>query len=144
MQLWVQVVAVLCLVELTVAAVPDILALRRSAERAERLLATVEGELPPLLDAVQGLARELRGLTEEARGEVHRLALLTERAQDTVAGVGRVLGAVAGLTRAGQLVGVAAGLKAGLDVFLHRLRRQDGAAPGRFAEGDNDDERREA
>ena len=130
MQLWVQGLAVLCLVALTVAAVPAILALRRSAERAERVLATRESELRPLLGEVQGLVHELRGLTEEARGEVQRVALLTDRAQDAVASVARVFGAVAGLTRAGQLVGVAAGLKAGLDVFLHRLRRQDGAPQG--------------
>ncbi|HXG02209.1 MAG TPA: DUF948 domain-containing protein [Candidatus Binatia bacterium] len=138
MQLWVQVLAVLCLVALTVAAVPAILALRRSAERAERVLATMESELRPLLGEVQGLVHELRGLTEEARGEVQRVALLTDRAHDTVASVGRLFAAVAGLTRAGQLVGVAAGLKAGLDVFLHRLRRQDGASQG------EDDEQRQA
>jgi uncharacterized protein YoxC len=138
MQLWVQVLGVLCLVVLTVVTVPAILALRRSAERAERVLAAVESELRPLLAEVQGLVHELRGLTEEARGEVQRVAILTDRAQDAVASVGRVFGAVAGLTRAGQLVGVAAGLKAGLDVFLHRLRRQDGAVQG------EDDEQREA
>lgn len=141
MQLWVQVVAVLCLLVLTVVAVPAILALRRSAERAERVLAAVEGELPPLLAEVQGLVHELRGLTEEARGEVQRVAILTDRAQDAVASVGRVFGAVAGLTRAGQLVGVAAGLKAGLDVFLHRLRRQDGTPPGEHSQGEHDEPR---
>jgi hypothetical protein len=36
------------------------------------------------------------------------------------------MSAIAGLTRAGQLVGVAASIKTGLDVFLHRLRKQQG------------------
>jgi hypothetical protein len=31
---------------------------------------------------------------------------------------------LSGLTRAGQIVGVAAGLKKGIDVFVQRLRNQ--------------------
>ncbi len=126
MQPWLAAVVAFCLLAVTVALVPTLLALRRSAERAERVLAALETELPPLLGEVQGLVRELRDLGRESRAEVQRIADLTERTQHAVDGVGRLLGAVAGLTRAGQLVGLAAGLKAGLDVFLHRFRKQEG------------------
>src|SRR2546422_525998 len=118
MQPWVQGLVILCLIAITIALVPAIIALRRSAERADRVLAIFEGEL-------RGLVHELRGLSEEARGEMQRIGGLTDRAQDAVEGLSRVMAAVTGLTRAGQLVGVAAGLKTGLEVFLHRLRRND-------------------
>jgi uncharacterized protein YoxC len=123
MQPWVQGLVLLCLVVITVALVPAIIALRRSVERADRVLAILEGDLRPLVGEVRGLVHELRGLSEEARGEMQRIGGLTDRAQDAVEGVSRVLAAVTGLTRAGQLVGVAAGIKTGLEVFLHRLRR---------------------
>ena len=132
MHLWAQGVVVICLVAVTVVLVPTVLAVRRSAERADRVLAFLEGELRPLLGEMRELVQELRGLGGEAREELQRVGDLTDRAQNTVEGVGRVLGAVAGLTRAGQLVGVAAGLKAGLDMFLRRLRRhaRDGKQEG--------------
>ncbi|PYN99506.1 MAG: hypothetical protein DMD91_12630 [Candidatus Rokuibacteriota bacterium] len=123
MQLWVQGLVILCLIAVTIALVPAIIALRRAVERADRVLGILEGDLSPLVGEVRGLVHELRGLSEEARGEMHRIGGLTDRAQDAFEGVSRVLAAVTGLTRAGQLMGVAAGLKTGLEVFLHRLRR---------------------
>ncbi|MBI4592615.1 MAG: hypothetical protein HY728_00225 [Candidatus Rokubacteria bacterium] len=126
MQTWVQLLIVLCVVVVTVALVPAILALRRAVERADRALAIVEQELRPLAANVEALVGDLRALSAETRGGIARVVGLTTRAQDLFESVGRVLAAVAGLTRAGQLVGVVTGLKAGLEVFLHRLRRQQG------------------
>ena len=126
MQLWAQIVVVVCVVVLTVAVVPTLLALRRAAERTESLLALTERELQPLALQIQALVDDLRGVTREARDELERLGALAERAHDLSEGIGRVLSAVSGLTRAGKLVGVAAGIKTGLDVFLHRLRKDQG------------------
>jgi hypothetical protein len=120
---WVQIVLILCVVAITIALIPALLALRRAGERAERVLALAEQELRPLVGQAQGLVQELRELGQEAREEVGRVSMLTQRAEDMSDGVGRMLSAMAGLTRAGQLVGVAASLKTGLDVFLHRLRK---------------------
>jgi uncharacterized protein YoxC len=124
---WAQIVLVVCAVAVTVALVAALVALRRASERAERVLALAEQELRPLTTEMHGLMEEVRGLSQEAREELVRLGSLAERMEDLSGGLGRVLGAVAGLTRAGQLVGVAAGIKTGLDVFLHRLRKQQGA-----------------
>lgn len=124
---WVQITLAVCAVVVTVALVPALVALRRAGERAERVLALAEQELRPLAAEVRGLVEESRALSHEARGEVARVGALAERIVDLSGGLGRVLAAVAGLTRAGQIVGVAAGLKTGLDVFLHRLRKQQGA-----------------
>src|SRR5437879_530332 len=82
MQPWVQGLVILCLIAITIALVPAIIALRRSAERADRVLAIFEGELRPLFGEVRGLVHELRGLSEEARGEMQRIGGLTARAAD--------------------------------------------------------------
>ncbi len=126
MPLWALIVVVACVVAVTIALVPALVALRRAGERADRVLATAERDLGPLLGDVQALVRELRGLSQEARDEVKRVGALTERAEHVAEGLGRLLTAVSGLTRAGQLMGVAAGLKTGIDVFLHRLRKHQG------------------
>jgi ABC-type transporter Mla subunit MlaD len=123
---WVQIVLVLCVIAMTIALVPALLALRRASERAERVLMLAEQELRPLVGQAQALTEELRELSQQARGEMTRVGVLTQRAEEVTDGLGRMLSAVAGLTRAGQLVGVAASLKTGLDVFLQRLRKQQG------------------
>lgn len=126
MQLWTEIVLVVCVVAITVAVIPTLLAVRRASERAERVLAVAEQELRPLIGEVHNLLKDVRMTSEEVRDDVARVGALVERAHSLSEGLGRVLTAVAGLTRAGQLVGVAAGIKTGLDVFLHRLRRQQG------------------
>jgi hypothetical protein len=126
MHTWAQAVIVACVVAVTVVLVPTLIALRRAAERGERVLAAAERDLGPLTEHLKILVDEFQSLSRDARAEVARVGALAERAEDVAVGVGRVLSAVAGLTRAGQLVGVAAGLKTGLDVFLHRLRKQEG------------------
>jgi uncharacterized protein YoxC len=127
---WLAGVIALCLVAVTIALVPTILALRSVAQRTERVLAIVEGDLRPTLERVEALLDEARELTHDLRGEVERLGALTRRVTDVSEGVGRVMNGLVGLTRAGQLMGVAAGVKTGLDVFLHRLRRRGGDGHG--------------
>ncbi|MGH7323028.1 MAG: DUF948 domain-containing protein [Candidatus Rokuibacteriota bacterium] len=126
MQLWAEIALVVCAVAITVALVPALIAVRRASERAERVLAVAEQELRPLIGEVQNLLQDVRMTSQEVRDDVARIGAMAERAQDLSEGLGRVVSAVAGLTRAGQLVGVAAGIKTGLDVFFHRLRRQQG------------------
>lgn len=131
MQMWAEIVVVVCVVVVTLALVPAVVALRRAAERTERVLAIAERELQPLATQVEALVDDLRGMSREVREGVERLGGLAKRAQGLSDGLGRVMSAVSGLTRAGQLVGVAAGLKTGLDVFLRRLRKdeKDGREP---------------
>jgi uncharacterized protein YoxC len=124
MHLWAEIVLVVCAVALTVSLLAAVAALRRTAERAERVVALIEHELPPLVGEVRHVTKELSALSREARGDLERVRTLLDRAHDVADGVGRVVGAVAGFTRAGQIVGLAAGLKSGVDMFLHRLRQQ--------------------
>lgn len=120
---WLSVVIALCLVAVTAALVPAILALKRVAVRAERVLAIVESDLGPTMERAQALVDELQGLSREVRVEVERVGALTRRAADLAHSSAQVLSGLAGFARAGRLMGVALGVKTGLDVFLRRLRR---------------------
>jgi hypothetical protein len=122
MSAWMQVVLTLCAIATTVALVLLLFAARRSVQRAETLLATVEREINPAVARLQSLTDALRGLSQQAHLELSRVGRLTERAIEVSHGVGRLLNAVSGVTRAGQLVGVATAVKRGFEVFLKRMR----------------------
>ncbi|HKD00559.1 MAG TPA: hypothetical protein VKG20_21120 [Methylomirabilota bacterium] len=124
MPFWVQMLLSLAAFALLVALVAAVWALRGVAQRAEAVLAIVEQELRPLIGQGLALTEDVRGLTREAGRELERVGAVTDRVEVIAAGLGRIVTTVGGLTRAGQIVGVAAGLKRGIDVFVHRLRHQ--------------------
>ncbi len=124
MPFWVQLLLSLAAFALLVALVAAVWALRGVAQRAEAVLAIVEQELRPLIGQGLALTEDVRGLTREAGRELERVGAVTDRVEVIAAGLGRIVTTVGSLTRAGQIVGVAAGLKRGIDVFVHRLRHQ--------------------
>jgi uncharacterized protein YoxC len=130
MQPWAQLVLVVCAVALTAALVAAILALRKALSRTEAVLTIVEQELRPLIGQAHGLTEDIRELTRESRREVERIGEVTEDVARATDGVGRMVVGLAGLTRAGQIVGLAAGLRRGVDVFVNRLRRDEGDNDG--------------
>ena len=121
---WVQMLLSLAAFALLLALVAAVWALRGVAQRAEAVLAIVEQELRPLIGQALALTEDVRGLTREAGRELERVGAVTDRVEDVAAGLGRIVVTLGSLTRAGQIVGVAAGLKKGIDVFVHRLRHQ--------------------
>jgi hypothetical protein len=123
---WVQIVLIACAVALTAALVAAILALRGALRRTDALLGIVEQELRPLIAQVHGVTEEVRELTHELRLEVKRVGDVTESVQAVTEGLGRVVTGLTGLARIGQVVGLAAGLRRGVDVFVQRLRRNQG------------------
>ena len=80
----------------------------------------------PLVGQAHGLTEEVRALTRESRQEVARIGEVTGQVQRAAEGLGRVASGLAGLARAGQLIGLAAGLRRGVDAFVHRMRREQG------------------
>jgi uncharacterized protein YoxC len=131
MQPWAQLVLVVCAVAVSGALVAAILALRQTLRRSDAVLEIVEQELRPLIGQANGLTEEMRDLTRETRREVERVGEVTEQVQTVTEGLGRVVMGLAGLTRAGQVVGLAAGLRRGVDVFVQRLRRGQGDDDGK-------------
>lgn len=126
MPLWAQALLTLAALALMLALVAAVLALRRVAQRAEGVLTIVEQEIRPLVGQAHALTEDVRALTREAHRELERIGAVTERVGDVAAGFARFTAVLGGITRAGQLVGVAAGLKKGIDVFVQRLRKAQG------------------
>ena len=131
MQPWVQIVLIGCAAALTVALVGAILAARATLRHAASVLEIVEQELRPLVGQIHGLTEDVRDLTRETRREVERIGEVTEHVQTAAEGVSRMVGGLAGLTRAGQAIGLVAGLRRGVDVFVDRLRGNQGGNHGR-------------
>jgi hypothetical protein len=127
---WFYPVLALCIVALTTALVWAIWAFGRAGRQVEQVLASVQQEIaldiPPLVTSLRELTGELRLLAASTNAEVERIGDITERVQEAVDGTARLLTALAGFTRAGQLIGIAAGVKTGLDVFFYRLRKPRG------------------
>ena len=132
MPVWFYAVLAVCALALTVALVGAIVAAAGALRRAERVMAVLEREIdhevPPLLTGLRELIEELRLLGRGATTELDRIGEITGRVQEVTAGAARLFNALSGLTRVGQLVGIAAGVKAGVDVFLHRLRHRGGGS----------------
>ncbi len=108
-------------VVVTAALVSTLLAIRRATLRAEMLLTILEREVRPMTSQLQSLVEELRGLSKHADQNMERMGAVIRRVDDVTTGIARVVGFVGGMTRVGQLVGTATGVKKGLDVFIARL-----------------------
>jgi uncharacterized protein YoxC len=130
MHSWTQPVLLACAVVLTVAVVALLLALKRTAQRADAVLRIIEEELRPVIGQAHALTDEVRTLTREASLEVKRVGEVTERVNDVAEGVARMVSALAGLTRAGQVIGMAAAVKKGVDIFVQRMSKDQGGRDG--------------
>ncbi|MGH7299263.1 MAG: DUF948 domain-containing protein [Candidatus Rokuibacteriota bacterium] len=115
-------VIVACVVALTIVLVSTLLALKKTALRAESVLAQVEREIRPMASEIESLTGDLQKLSRNANDNLQRIGSVVDRVEDISVQVGRVAGAVGGLTRIGQYAGMAAGVKRGVEVFLHRLK----------------------
>lgn len=120
-----QAIIVICVVALTGALVGTLVSLRRMANRAESVLQLVEREIRPMASQLEALAEDLRGLSRQATRELERVSVVVRRIEDLSVKLARLAGVVSSLTKVGQIVGVAAGLKRGLDVFVSRLKSRD-------------------
>jgi uncharacterized protein YoxC len=114
-----------------VALVAAVLALRGALRRTDAVLAIVEQELRPLVGQVHGVTEEMRELTREARLEVIRVGEVTEQVQAVAAGLAKVVAGLGGLARVGSVVGLAGGLRRGVDVFVQKMRGEQGERHGK-------------
>jgi len=111
-----------CVVALTIVLISTLLSLKKTALRAESVLAQVEREIRPMASELESLTGELQKLSRNANDNLQRIGGIVDRVEDISVQAARVAGAVAGLTRIGQYAGMAAGVKRGVEVFLHRLK----------------------
>jgi uncharacterized protein YoxC len=111
-------------VALTLVLISTLLSLRKTALRAESVLAQVEREIRPMASELENLTGELQKLSRNANDNLQRIGGIVDRVEDISVQAARVVGAVGGLTRIGQYAGMAAGVKRGVEVFLHRLKER--------------------
>ena len=117
-------VIVACVVALTIVLISTLLSVKKTALRAESVLAQVEREIRPMASEIQNLTGELQKLSHNANDNLQRIGGIVDRVEDISVQAARVVGAVGGLTRIGQYAGMAAGVKRGVEVFIHRLKER--------------------
>ena len=113
-----------CVVALTLVLISTLISLRKTALRAESVLAQVEREIRPMASELENLTGELQKLSRNANDNLQRIGGIVDRVEDISVQAARVVGAVGSLTRIGQYAGMAAGVKRGVEVFLHRLKER--------------------
>lgn len=113
-----------CVVALTIVLISTLLSVKKTALRAESVLAQVEREIRPMASELENLTGELQKLSRNANDNLQRIGGIVDRVEDVSVQAARVVGAVAGLMRIGQYAGMAAGVKRGVEVFLHRLKER--------------------
>lgn len=113
-----------CVVALTIVLMSTLLSIKKTALRAESVLAQVEREIRPMASELETLTGELQKLSRNANDNLQRIGGIVDRVEDISVQAARVVGAVGGLTRIGQYAGMAAGVKRGVEVFLHRLKER--------------------
>jgi uncharacterized protein YoxC len=126
MPAWLALVLAGSALAISIALVLTLLSARRALDRTSAILTIVERELTPLATEARGLAADARDLTQETTRELKRAGDVVERVHDAADGVVRIVNAVAGLTRAGQVVAMAAAVRRGVDVFVQRMRKEGG------------------
>jgi uncharacterized protein YoxC len=115
-------VILVCMVALTAVLISTLLAFRKTAQRAESVLAVVEREIRPMASELEHLTAELQKLSHKANDSLDRIGHVVDRVEDISLTVARITATVSGLTRVGQYAGIAGGLKRGLEVFLDRMK----------------------
>jgi len=115
-------IVVICVVAVTVSLVLALLALRRVLKRAEVALGLIEREIRPMAAQLGALTEEIRGLSHQITLEVERIGVVTRRLDEITTTVAKIVAAIAGISRVGQIVGLAGGLRRGLGVFVSRLK----------------------
>ena len=113
-----------CVMALTIVLISTLLSIKKTAARAESVLAQVEREVRPMASELESLTGELQKLSRNANDNLQRIGGIVDRVEDISVQAARVAGAVGGLTRIGQYAGMAAGVKRGVEVFLHRLKER--------------------
>jgi uncharacterized protein YoxC len=111
-------IVVICVVAITVPLVLALLALRRVLKRADVVLGLIEREIRPMAAQLGALTEEIRGLSHQVTLEVERLVVVTRHLDEITTTVAKIVTAIAGISRVGQIVGLAVGLRRGLGVFV--------------------------
>lgn len=113
-------------VVLVIAAIPVLLQLSRAARSAEQTLTAVEREIRPLASQIQALLQEHRTLAQQATRDLREVEGLALRGQEILGRLTNLTSLLGSVGAVGRVIGVAAGVTKGANVFLRRLGRRRG------------------
>lgn len=116
-------IASLAFLGLVIAAVPALLQLRRTARAAEQTLAAVERELRPLAPQLHALLQDHRELAQRANRDLREVEGLALMGQEMLGRVLKLTSIVGSFGTIGRMLGVAQGVRKGVDVFIHRMAK---------------------
>ena len=115
---WVITLSVLAV---SAALIATLIEIRRVAQQAASVLSKLEPEIQPLTTAMHDLVEEVKALSKQVNRELGRFGDVTQQIELITERVGRLVGLIGTVGRVGKIVGVASGVKKGLDVFVSRL-----------------------
>jgi uncharacterized protein YoxC len=116
-------IASVALVVLVIVAIPALLQVRRTAQAAEQTLTTVERDLRPLIPQLHGLVQDHRELAQRATHDLREVEGIALMAQEVLGRVIKLTGVLGSVGTVGRVLGVAQGLRKGIDVFVSRLSK---------------------
>jgi uncharacterized protein YoxC len=116
-------IASLAFLGLVIAAIPALLQVRRTAQAAEQALTMVERDLRPLVPQLHGLVQDHRELAQRATRDLREVEGLALMAQEVLSRVIKLTGILGSVGTVGKVLGVAQGLRKGVDVFVSRLSK---------------------
>jgi predicted PurR-regulated permease PerM len=116
-------IASLVFLGLVIVAIPALLQVRRTAQAAEQTLTTVERELRPLIPQLHGLVQDHRELAQRATRDLREVEGVALMAQEILGRVIKLTGILGSIGTVGRVLGVAQGLRQGIDVFVSRLSK---------------------
>jgi uncharacterized protein YoxC len=117
-----QAVVVICVAVVSAVLVATLLALRKTALRADRVLEQVEREIRPMLSQVDALTTELTTLSRSASEEMKQVSVIIRRVDEVSAKVSGLVGGLVAMTKYGQYAALLGGVKKGVEVFMGRLK----------------------
>ena len=108
--------------------VPVMIQVRKTVAESEQLLAKMNHDLPPLIEELRSISRNMNDLTEQARNGVEHAAVLLHAVGEVGESVQQVHEVVKGSSGSmlTNVASVVAGLKAATKVVKERFREEGG------------------
>jgi uncharacterized protein YoxC len=108
--------------------VPVMIQVRKTVAESEQLLAKMNHDLPPLIEELRSISRNMNDLTEQARGGVEHAATLLHAVGEVGESVQHVHDVVKGSSGSmlTNVASVVAGFKAATQVMKERFREEGG------------------
>jgi uncharacterized protein YoxC len=119
-------IASLAFAVLVAVAIPVLLQIRRTARAADQTLGALEREIRPLTAQLHALLQDHRDLAQRATRDLREIEGAVLLVQEVLLRVVKLSGILSGVGTVGRALGLAQGLRKGVDVFIQTLGKRSG------------------